>query len=79
MGVGGPETVCDGQGLGDEASASRHLRLVGCRGGQEAVRKLLRLGACDTGTDRGVARTDGPSGPDDRGHLEGILATGFVG
>ena len=53
--VDGPETVSDGHGLRDEAGAPRHLRRGGCRGGQEAVPKLVRPGASDAGKDRGVA------------------------
>ena len=73
VGVDGPGTVCDGHGLRDEAGASRDLRAEGCRGGQEAVPKLVRLGAGDEGTNRRTARADGPSRPDGRGALGGNL------
>ena len=35
-------------------------------GEQEAVRELVRVGPVDGGTNRGVARAHGASGPDDR-------------
>ncbi len=73
VGVDGPGTVCDGHSLRDEAGASRHLRAEGCRGGQEAVPKRVRLGACNAGTDRGFARADGAHSPDDRRALGGDL------
>ncbi len=66
VGVDDPRTVCDGHGLRDEAGASRHLRAEGCRGGQETVSKLVRLGAGDEGANRRTARADGPSCPDGR-------------
>ncbi len=73
VGVDGPGTVCDRPRLRDEAGASRHLRAEGCRGGQETVSKLVRLGAGDKGANRRTARADGPSCPDDRGALGGNL------
>ncbi len=73
VGVDGPGTVCDWHGLRDEAGASRHLRAEGCRGGQEAVPKLVCLGAGDAWTDRGFARADGAHSPDDRRALGGDL------
>jgi hypothetical protein len=39
----------DRDGQRDEAGASRRLQAEGCRGGQEAVPKLERLGAGDEG------------------------------
>jgi len=71
VGVDGPGTMCDGHGLRDEAGASRYLRTKGCRGGQEAVPKLVRLGAGDAATNRRTARADGPSCPNGRGSLGG--------
>ncbi len=71
IGVDGPGTMCDWHGLPDEAGASRHLRAEGCRGGQEAVPKLVCLGARNAGTNRRTARADGPSCPDGRGSLGG--------
>ncbi len=35
-------------------------------GDPETVRKMERVGACDAGTNRGAALTDGPSRADDR-------------
>jgi hypothetical protein len=55
VGVDGPGTVRDGHGLRDEAGASRHLRAKGCRGGQEPVPRLVRLGAHGEG-DRAVKK-----------------------
>jgi hypothetical protein len=69
-----PGTVCDGHGRRDKAGVSWHLRMEGRRGRQETVRQRVRVGASDAGTGRGVARADGSSGPDDQGHLQGILA-----
>ena len=71
VGVDGPGTMCDGHGLPDEAGASRPLPAEGCRGGQEAVPKLVCLGAHDAGTNRRTARADGPSCPNGRGSLGG--------
>ncbi len=71
MGVDGSGTVCDGHGLRDEAGASGYLPMEGCGRSQEAVRKLVRMGPGDEGTNRGVARTDGPCRPDDRRALGG--------
>ena len=51
VGVDGPGTMCDGHGLPDEAGALRHLQMEGCRRGQEAVPKLVRLGARDARAD----------------------------
>ena len=73
MGVDGPGTVCDKHGLPDAAGASRHLCTEGCRGGQKAVPKLVRLGARDAGQNRRAARADGLSCPDGRRALEGNL------
>ncbi len=73
VGVDGPGTVCDGHGLRDEAGASRDLRAEGCRGGQEAVPKRVRLGAGDAGANRRTARADGPSCPDGRRAFGGNL------
>jgi hypothetical protein len=73
VGVDGPGTVCDGHGLRDEAGAARHPRAEGRRGGQEAVPKLVRLGAGDEGTNRRTARADGPSCPDARRAFGGNL------
>jgi hypothetical protein len=47
VGIDGLGTLYDGHGLRDEASASRHLRTEGCRGRQETVRQLVRVGAGD--------------------------------
>jgi len=71
VGVDGSGTVCDGHGLRDEAGASRYLPMEGCGRSQEAVRELVRVGPGDEGTNRGVARTDGPCRPDDRRALGG--------
>ncbi len=73
VGVDGLGTVCDGPGLRDEAGASRHLRAEGCRGGQETVSKLVRLGAGDAWANRRTARADGPSCPDGRRAFGGNL------
>jgi hypothetical protein len=40
---------------------------------QDAVRQRVRVGASDWGIDRGVVRTDGPSGPDHLGAVGGNL------
>ena len=69
VGVDGPGTVRNGHGLRVEAGASRHLRVEGCRGCQEAVPKLVRLGARDAGRNRRTARANGPSCPNGRGSL----------
>ncbi len=69
VGVDGSGTVCNGHGLRDEAGASRHLSMEGCGRSQEAVRELVRVGPGDEGTNRGVARTDGPCRSDDRNNL----------
>ncbi len=71
VGVDSSGTVCDGHGLRDEAGASRYLPMEGCGRSQEAVRELVRVGPGDEGTNRGVARTDGPCRPDDRRALGG--------
>ncbi len=71
VGVDGLGTVCDGHGLRDEAGASRHLRAEGCRGGQETVPKLVRVGARDARANRRTARADGPSCTGGRGSLGG--------
>jgi hypothetical protein len=42
-----------------------------CRGGKEAVPKLVPLGAGDAGLNRGTSRADGPSFPDGRGSSRG--------
>ena len=73
VGVDGPGTVCDRHGLRDEVGASRHLRAEGRRGGQEAVPKLVRLGAGDAGANRRTPRADGSSGPNGRGSFGGNL------
>ena len=73
VGVDGCGTVRDGYGLRDEAGASRHLSMEGCGRSQEAVRELVRVGPGDEGTNRGVARADGPSRSDDRRALGGNL------
>jgi hypothetical protein len=48
-------TVRDGHGLGDDAGASRHIRADECRGGKEAVPKLVSLGASDARVNRRTA------------------------
>jgi hypothetical protein len=73
MGVDGPGRVCDGHGLQDEAGASRHLRIEGCRRGLEAILKLLCLDACNAGTDQRFARADGAHNSDDRRAIGGDL------
>ncbi len=73
VGVDGSGTVCDRHGLRVGAGSSRYLRAERCRGGQEAVSKLVRLGACDAGANRRTARADGPSCPDSRGAIGGNL------
>ncbi len=71
VGVDGSGTVCDRHGLPDEASASRYLPMEGCGRSKEAVRELVRVGPGDEGTNRGVARADGPCRSDDRRALGG--------
>ena len=71
VGVDGSGTVCNGHGLRDEAGASRYLPMEGCGRSQKAVRELVRVGPSDEGTNRGVARTDGPCRPDNRRELGG--------
>ena len=71
VGVDGSGTVCDWHGLRDEAGASRYLPMEGCGRSQKAVRELVRVGPSDEGTNRGVARTDGPCRPDNRRALGG--------
>ena len=71
VGVDGSGTVCDWHGLRDEAGASRYLPMEGCGRSQEAVRELVRVGPGDEGTNRGVARADGPCRSDDRRALGG--------
>jgi hypothetical protein len=66
VGVDGLGTMCDGHGSRDEVGAARHPRAEGCRGGQEAVPKLVRLGAGDEWTNRRTAGPDGPSRSDAR-------------
>ncbi len=65
-GIDGPGTVCDGNFQRDEAGISRHLRMDGHRGRQETVRQLVRVGASEVEANRGVARADGSSAPDNR-------------
>jgi hypothetical protein len=45
--------------------------MEGHQGGQEAVLKLMCLGTCDAGIDRGFDRGDGAQNPDDRRALGG--------
>ena len=73
VGIDGSGTVCDWHGLRNEAGASRYLPMEGCGRGQEAVWGLVRVGPGDEGTNRGVARIDGPCRPDDRRALGGDL------
>ena len=73
VGVDGSGTVCNGHSLRDEAGASRYLPMEGCGRSQEAVRELVRVGPGDEGTNREVARTDGPCRSDDRRALGGNL------
>jgi hypothetical protein len=61
-----PGAVCDVHRLQDEAGASRHLRMEGCRRHQETVWERVCVGARDVGKGLGVAQADGPSCPDDR-------------
>ena len=72
--VDGPGTMCDGHGLPDEAGASRHLRAEGCGGGQEAVPKLVCLGACNAGLTGDLLEPMARTARMVEGHLEGILA-----
>ena len=73
VGVDGPGTMCHGHGLPDEVGVSRHLRAEGCREGQEAVPKLVRLSARDAGLNRKTAPADGTACRDNRGSLGGDL------
>jgi hypothetical protein len=66
VGIDCPGSVYAGYGLGDAAGGSRHLRMRGRRGCQKTVWQRVFVGARDAVTDRGVARPDSPSGPDDR-------------
>jgi hypothetical protein len=75
IGVDGLGTVCDGHGLQDEAGASRHIRADGCRGCQEAVPKMVHLGARDARTNRRTARAYGPNRLDDRRAPRGNLGS----
>jgi hypothetical protein len=65
----GPGTMCDGDGVRDEASVSRHLRAERCWGGPESVPKLVRVGAGDAEIIPRTTRGAGPSFPDGRGSL----------
>jgi hypothetical protein len=58
----------------DQAGASKHLRMEGRRVRQETVQQRVLVGVSDAGTDRGGARADGRSGPDDRRALGGNLS-----
>ena len=69
MGFGGAQTVCDRHGLRDEAGALRHLQAEGCRGGEEALLKLVRVATSYAGAKRRTARADGPSSQHGRGSL----------
>ncbi len=71
MGIDGPETVCEGHDLRNEAGGSRYLRTEGHRGREETVRQRVCVGASDTGVHRGVGQADGPSCPYDRRTLGG--------
>ena len=73
MGVDGSRTVFDRHSLQAEAGASRHLRADICREGQEAVPKLMHLGARHSRTNRRTARGDSPNCPDDPEPLGGDL------
>jgi hypothetical protein len=54
---------------------ARYFLAEGFRGGQEAIPKLLCLGAPDAGTNLRTARTDAQSYPDGRGSLGGNPGT----
>jgi hypothetical protein len=65
----GSGTARNGHGLRDEVGASGHSRAKGCPGGQEAVPKLVRLGAGDAGPNRRTARAYGQRCLGGRGSL----------
>jgi len=52
----GSGTARTWHGLRDEVGASGHLRAKGCPGSQEAVLKLVQLGASGAGPNRRTAR-----------------------
>lgn len=66
VGIAGLGTVADEHGLRDEAGTLRHLQAEGCRRGQEAVSRMVGLGARDARANRRTVRANGLSCPDDR-------------
>lgn len=67
VGVDGAGAVSNWHGLRNQAGTSNHLRIAGHRPGQQAVPKLVGLGARDVRANSRTAGANGPICPEYRG------------